>query len=313
MAKTTKTTATKPAQTTDQDKISIPVAIRGGGKSAGDLLAGLASKAKAPEKKADAKKQHPELQLQDDTQQLFTRFAKVKQLYDVVEGELDSVKGELNENLFDAWTTGLWTQKAWASSPAIKVRDANGKVDAEGLYIVQEKFKLQIPDNDNPVDSIIEGLVAPSQDGDDNTEPLTAENAAKLVENEVDFSPQLTLRPFNELVVGHYVDRQLIESTDAEKAVGQKLLEFVTNHLTAEEQALVLVNKPNTVVKKGVLQRITTYVKSKKQLVRALQYFVPVNYPKGAKFGVTLTPVTRAEALADFAEELLVSADLDAE
>ena len=60
------------------------------------------------------------------------------------------------------------------------------------------------------------------------------------------------------------------------------------------------------------MQRISTYVKSKKQLVRALQYFVPVNYPKGAKFGVSLTQTERAKVLASFAKELLVSADLDA-
>jgi hypothetical protein len=243
---------------------------------------------------------------------LFSRFAKTKQLYDVVNEELKAVKGELNEDLFDAWTNGLWNQKAWASSPAIKVRDANGRIDAEGLFIVQEKFKIQIPDNTAPVESIVEGLVAPSQDGDCETEPLVAEDAIKLIENEIDFSPQLALRPFNELVDGHYVDRQKIEATDAEKAVGQKLLEFVTNNLTPEEQALVLLNKPATVVKKGVLQRLAGYVKSKKQLVRALQYLVPVAYPKGAKYGVSLTPVERTKQLVNFAEELLGSADLDA-
>lgn len=306
---------TKTADKQDQ-KIAIPVAIRDdkkSGKSAGDLLAGLAGRAKTPEKKSEAKKQHPELSISDDTGNLYRRFAKAKQLYDVVEGELNAVKGELNSDLLDSWTDGLWSQKAWASSPAIKVRDASGRIEAEGLFIVQEKFpKLQIPDNERPSESIIEGLTAPSQPGDVATEPLSVDDATSLVENEINFAPQLALRPFNELVNGHYVERQFIEATDAEKAVGQKLLEFVTNNLTPEEQELVLLNKPQTIVKKGVLQRLAGYVKSKRQLVRVLQYVVPTAYPKGAKFGPTLSQQARTDLLGDFAKELIGSADLDA-
>ncbi|RDJ35074.1 MAG: hypothetical protein DWQ19_09570 [Crenarchaeota archaeon] len=292
-----------------ENRISIPAAIRDEQptkKSASDLLSGLTAKAKKPEKKTESKKQHPELALETHTQDLFSRFAQTKQVFDVVEGELKAVKGELNDELFGSWVAGLFAQKAWPSSPAIKVRDANGKLDAEGLYVVQEKFKLQIPDEDNPANSIIEGLIAPSIDGDSTTEPLSQEDA-ELVVSEIDFSPQLTLRPFGELVSGHYVDRQFVEATDAEKAVGQKLLEFVTNNLTEEEKELVLISKANTTVKKGVLDRVAQYVKSTKQLFRVFQYLVPVNYPKGAKFGVSDTPVTRTKRLVAYTEELLGS------
>ncbi len=304
---------TKTKDEVAHDKISIPAAIRdkGGDKSASDLLAGLTAKAKKPEKK-DAKKVHPLLPLSQDNQETFSRYAQVKQVYDVVEGELKAVKSEVNELLFDAWTDGLWIQKAWPASPAVKVLGPDGRVDAEALFIVQEKFpKLQIPDPDNPEESIVEGLTAPALAGD-TTQPLSEADARRLVETELDFTPQLSLRSFSDLVDGHYVDRQKIEATPAEKAVGDKLMKFVTQNLTDEEQALILVNKPNTVVQKGVLTRLAGYLQSKEQLVLLFQYDVPVNYPKSAKFGVSDTPAERVKRLEATAKELIGAADLDA-
>jgi hypothetical protein len=306
MAKVKSKTVPNETAVPMQDKINIPLAVRDEPAkkkpaSASDMLAALSGKAK-PVAKKDTKKERPVMELSPEGQDLYRRFAPAKQLLDVVTAEVEAVKGQLNLEMNESWTATLWNNKSLPSNPEIRIFDENNRLDCQGMYVVQERFKLQIPDNADPTGSIVNLLV---ELGVDQTK------AESLIDNEVDFTPQTSLRPFNELVNGHYEDRQFIESSATEKAVGQKLLEFVMNELDADEQALVLQNTPKSVVKKGFLQRVTGYANNKDQLASILKVFVPVVQNKGAKFAVSDSPVDKTQRLVDYAAQLLGSADED--
>jgi hypothetical protein len=288
------------SKTETENKINIPVAIRdeevkAKPKSAADMLAALSGKAKPAAKKAD-KKDRPVMALSPDGQDLYRRFVPAKQLLDVAKAEVDAVTGELNIELQESWQATLWANKSLPTNPAIEVFDENQRLDCSGMYVVQERFKLQIPDNDNPTESVTKLLVDLGVDSN---------KAEQLVENEVDFTPQTGLRPFGELVNGHYdSERQFVESSAAEKAVGQKILEFVMS-LSTDEQALVLQNTPKTVVKKGFLQRVAGYANNQGQLASIFKVFIPVVQNRSAKFAVSDSQLERANRLVEYAKQLL--------
>lgn len=290
--------ATKSKTDKNTDNTAIPLAVRpdpAPAKPTGaSLLAGLASKAKTAPKK-EAKKERPVLPLDSDVADIYAQFAPAKQLFDILDSRVEALKADLNPELFKAWVRIYWKNKSVPANPAIEV-EVDGKLDCEGMYIVAERMKVQIPNNEDPAGSVTELLVSSG---------LERADAERLVENEVDFTPQLSLRPFNELVSGHYESKQFVEASAAEQSVGQKLLEFVQNNLTPEEQELVLLNVPKTVVKKGFLTRAVSYVHSEEQLAKVFKVFSPVPSNKGAKFGVSDTPPVRIERLLDYANELL--------
>lgn len=299
MAKATKT---KVTETTQADPgISIPsiVPTPAAKKSGASLLAALASKTKPVENKTPSSKERPTLVLEQSTQEVFNEFAAVKELYDILEAKMSAIKDELNAELFTSWTTMLWNNKNVPENPGIKV-----KIDdniSEGMFVVQERIKLQIPDKADPAGSIIKLLV------DLNWKE---EDATKLVESEVDFTPQMALRPFNELVEGHYENKQMIPATEAEQAVGQKVLEFVMS-LSPEEQELILINTPKTVIKKNFLARICSYAHSFEQVAALFKVFTPVIQNRGAKYAVNATPVNRVQLLCQKVEQLIGSAEDD--
>jgi hypothetical protein len=291
MAKTTAKT-TKTTKTTNDPTVSTPV-VRD--TSAASLLGALTGKATS--KKA-TKPERPEVQLSEYAEQLFSEFAPAKELADIFTERAENIKSQLTEEVFEEYVGAMWTGKSQPTNPALKSRNSDGRVDCEGIFIVQEKIKVQVPDPSDPSESTIALLVKSG---------VSEAVACKLVENEIDFTPQVGLRPFNELVSGHYEERAFIESSAAEQAVAQKILEFVTNELTEEEQQIVLRNEPKTVVKKGFLERVATYVGSENELKSVFRVLQPVNYPKGAKFAVGDTPVGKTNRLIGKASEILGS------
>lgn len=289
MAKTTSKT-TKTTKTDADLAVSTPVVRT---TSAASLLGALSGKATA--KKA-SKPERPEVQLSEHAEQLFSEFAPAKELADIFTERAENIKGQLIDEVFEQYVGAMWTGKSQPTNPSLKSRNVDGRVDCEGIYIVQEKIKVQVPDPNEPAESTIALLFKSGV-----SEPA----ARKLVESEIDFTPQVGLRPFTELVSGHYEERAFVEATAAEQAVAQKILEFVTNELTEEEKELVLVNQPKTVVKKGFLERVVTYVGSENELKSVFKVLQPVNYPKGAKFAVSDTPVGKTNRLIGKASEIL--------
>lgn len=286
----------KTAKTTTPDlTVSTPVVKT----TAASMLGALAGK--ATKKAAAAKPERPEVELSEYAESLFAEFAPAAELANVFKECADNIKSQLTEEVFQEYVSTMWSSKSQPTNPALKARNEAGDVDCEGIFIVQEKISVQCPDPNDPVDSTVALLVKVG---------VRQVAACNIIENEVDFSPKIGLRPFTELVSGHYEDRQFIEATAKEKSVAEKILEFVTNNLTDEEKEIVLRNETSTVVKKGFLERVATYVASEEELKAVFQVLKPVNYPKGAKFAVKDTPVGKTNRLISKASEILGTADL---
>jgi hypothetical protein len=262
--------------------------------SAADMLGALAG-GKVKGKKA-AKPDRPEVALSEYAQELFADLAPATELADIFKSHAENVKGQFNAEVFAEYTKTMFANGSQPTNPALKVRDENGKIDCEGIMIVQEKIKIQIPDTDDPIESTIALLVKSG---------VSQTVARKIIENEVDFTPTISLRPFTELMNGHYEERQMIEATAAEKAVAAKLLAFVTQELSEEERELVIRNDAGTVVKQGFLQRVATYAATEKELIGIFKVMTPVYYPKGVKFAVADTPVNRTNRLIEKASAIL--------
>lgn len=277
---------------------SIPSAIQPEkpAASAASLLSSLAgsAKVKATKKKED---ERAELPLTDSIRELYSKFAPAKELLDHVTARVESIRAELDPEMFAQYVHVMWTNRNQPANMAVRIREGS-KVESEGMYIVQSRYKVQIPDPSNPRDSLVKHLIALGVD---------AVKSNELVDNEADVAPQLTLRPFNELVNGHYEDKQFVESSDAEKAVGEKLLKLIVENLDEDERALVLQNTPKTVIADGFLQRVCNYANSEEQLKTILRVFVPVTQNKGAKFAVSDTPVDKTKRLVAAASEILGS------
>lgn len=288
------TKTTKKNATTDASAPVVSTPVVKTKPSAADMLGALTGgkvKAKKP-----AKPERPEVELSEYAQELFADLAPATELANIFQSHADNAKGQFNSEVFDEYTKTMWANRSQPTNPALKVRNDAGQVDCEGIMIVQEKIKIQIPDAEDPIESTVDLMVKSG---------VTETVARSLVENEVDFTPTIGLRPFTELMNGHYEERQLIDATAAEKAVAEKILAFVTNDLSEEERDLVIRNDAGTVVKQGFLQRVATYATSEAELKAIFKVMTPVHYPKGVKFAVSDTPVNKTNRLISKASEIL--------
>jgi hypothetical protein len=272
-------TKTKITPATTQPT-AIPSAVRDNAASApaakanpADLLKALAGK-KAVTKSSPASKGRPEVNLTPEAEKTMRAFAPAKTLFDHFEAHLDNLKAEVKELVFPLYVKSMWVQKSQPANPAIKVaRESDGKPDIETTYIVQEKYKVNA-DSPEAAKTLLKDLGVPAAD------------AIRLVDNEIDFDPMSTLRPFNELVKGHKEGEGWVEATEAEKSVATKLLEFVMA-LPDAERDLILRNEPNVVVKSGFLERVAGYAQTEAQLAAIFQIVAPVAYARGGKFAIS--------------------------
>jgi hypothetical protein len=275
--------------------IAIP-AVRTTGKtaapakpmSAADMLNQLAGAKPVEKKSTAASKGRPALVLTPDAESTFKKFIPAKVLYDQFESNLTAVKDELKTQLFVLYAHTMWIQKSQPANPKLLVLNDKGKSDMESLYVIQAKFKVQA-DSAEVATQLLVGV------------GLSQDNAEKLVEHELDFTPFTGLRSFNELVKGHREGEGWVEATPAEQAVAQKLMSLVMGQqvapITPEERQIILRNEPQVVVRDGFLERVTTYCESEEQVLGVFQVVQPVNYPKGAKFAVSDDAETRNKRL----------------
>lgn len=293
MAKPTKTTTkTKTESTTSAPPPpmpAIPLAVRGSAPQSGaDMLAELAGEAVAPVRQTSDKADRPELKLSKEDQAEFTEFVSVKELEAVVTARSKALGSSIEEKLMEAWTRLAFSIKGKPENPVVKVYTEDGTLDCESLFVVQNRFKqLQIPDPQKPVQSLTNLLISIG---------LDPKKAAELVAAEIKFVPQVSVRSFNELV-GE-------KASDAEKAVGTKILEFVKS-LSAEERALAIDKTPTVEVVDGFLNRLTHYVDTSEQLGAVLQVVPPVLSKPQAKFAMSASPVEKVERLQGVANKLI--------
>lgn len=226
----------------------------------------------------------------------FERYAGAQAVLEVVEARKEVEQDNLNHELLKIWTQSLYNNGTRPANPRLQTERDNAP-DITGLFQVQARFKMNIkPGNDEIDQRLTESLVDAG---------ITKRVAKEIVSQEVDTNPQTMLRPFNELVNGHYEGKQFVEATEKEQAIAAKLLNFVMNDLTEDERNTVVRKVENTKVKDGFLERLPGYVDSVSDVRNVLNVIQPVHFVSHIKFGVNDTPEEKVERLTHEAGRII--------
>lgn len=272
---------------------------------AGDLLAQLAGGVPAPTPKA-AKKGRPELQLPPAVEKQFKDYIPVKALADVIGSREEVLKSELNDELMRLYVSNFWRLRNQPTNPALKATNDAGEPDCEGMFVIQSRFMIEIPDL-KPGEKAPDALIALFTDMG-----LDEEKATKLVTQELDFTPDIAVK-LNELINGRKIDGEWHPATDEEKALGKKISGWLmgqpTDPPTPEERAMALRVSAKATVKDGFLNRVCGYCNSEADLANIFKVIKPVVQNRGAKFGISDTPTRRTERLLQVCEETLGTAE----
>lgn len=226
----------------------------------------------------------------------FKELAYAKSIYDVAGARKDAEAVVVCDAMLEAYAETLFKQGFVPANPTLMVLE-DGKPDISGIFQVQHRFKINIPkdvDGDTDVEKrFVAAFVAIGMD---------SASAKKIFDNEIDGRPVVMLRPFSELVNGHYEDKSFVESTQQEKDIGEKLLRFVFGEkpdpLTDQEKDLAVFQQENIKVKDGFLQRLRLYCDTLDQLKGVLRVISPVHYVSHIKVGISDTPERLNERLA---------------
>lgn len=244
----------------------------------------------------------PELVLPEATEQQFRSYIPVKALADVVVAREKVLKGDLNNELMQLHVANFWRLRTLPANPALKGSNSDGTPDCEGLFVIQSRFMIEIPelqDGQTPQNALV-GLFV--------NLGLDEEKATELVENELDFTPDISVR-LNELLNGRKTDGQWQDATDAEKQLGKKISGWLmgqeTDPLTPAEREKALKITAKAVVKDGFLQRVCTYCSSEEDLSNVFKVIRPVVQNRGAKFGISDTPTRRTDRLLEVCKDIL--------
>jgi hypothetical protein len=298
-------TATKAKKTTKKTaKQATPTPGTGKPTSRANLLAAFAKKT-APKAKAPAKKDRPVLQLPEDTVELFEEFCPTKELFDLLEERKSRMASELNAAIWDEYLKRFWGGKAQPQNPGLESKQ-DGKVDCKGMYIVMARFKINMPpvgEDEDASEVFTQALVDLG---------LEAEDAANLVENELDFTPTWGV-DLTSLMKGS--DETAQSAAEKFFLLSQGVTEDENGPLalTPEEWA-ALGEEINTYREnKGVelkdkanfLNRVCNYCHSVDHLDAVLQLIKPVAYVKGAKCAVSSSTDEKNHRLIASAADIL--------
>jgi hypothetical protein len=205
-------------------------------------------------------------------------------IFDVIEARKGVEAGPINARLLAEFTEQLFNQGFQPVNPRV-VTERGSEVDHQANWTVQAKFKL--PKTSLELKANLHKVL-----GSDD-----------LFDNEIDCTPLTTLRPFNELVLGHYEGKDFVPATPQEEAVATKLLQFVQGvkavPLTDAERDLVLVHQDQMKVKPGFFDRVRGYCKTVDELRGVFGVITPVHFLSHAKFAVSDNPQERHDRLVE--------------
>jgi hypothetical protein len=270
----------------------------------------MRSLAKTATVKKAAAKDRAVLELTPEAAELVKLWVPAKILDDVFGdgkgGNLKNAVTALDELLIPLYVKVMWATKSQPQNPKLVIKKANGQIDMEGLFEVQERMRVDAPD---------------TSDGSDPKEAMTTvlvsiglqeADARRLVEDELFFEPTMNI-PLTEMFYGKKVDGKWQEPTAVQSSAATKLLTYMQTGegeaLTDEERAaLVIVNASNVTVKsKGFLERAAGYCKSEDALLKLLTMIIkPVYVHKSAKFAVSDSSEDRNRRLGEIAVQILI-------
>lgn len=249
----------------------------------------------------------PVVDIDEETQQKFISFAATKELCDIFESDKKSQTEDIYSAIMDRYKNSLWKSKSQPKNPAIKILNKDGKVDAEGLFIVTvgSKIKINMPEvgeEDSPEDVMVNTLVDLG---------VSPNNAERLVSNEVSFVPQWSLN-FTDMLHGVYSEGKLQPANDVQIAASEVLFQAINgvdeegNTLTSKSRLEMLKNitedgwsairsnvdshtkyYPQLVDGTKFLDRVCNYANTFEELNAIMTMFVPVHFCRSVKFAVS--------------------------
>lgn len=258
--------------------------------------------------KAPAKNEW-EIDLTPEAEELANRWVGAKALLEPVKTREENSKAEFSAYAVRKVVERIFSTKGKVSNPRVHLRQ-NGRPDHNFLFMFQNRFQIQLP------------AVLPDQDQrevyvqtfvDAGLHPQSASN---LVDNELDFTPQISIRSPKELMVGHYGEkREFVPATSEEQALGQKLLNLLfwdgsgetPAAFTDEERANLIVNEDSVKVKAGFLDRVAGYCQTVDQLSAVFKIIKPTAYPTHWHFATSDSDETRLERKLDVCREIVGS------
>lgn len=261
--------------------------------NAKDLLKKFGNvKATTPVKQTK-KDERPIVEIPNEALDSFKSFAAAKAVFDVVESRMEAEKGIVNDAIFPLFVKTLYEIGKQPTNPKMEVLE-NGKVDMSGIFQVQTRYKIEVPEGSDPLADRLRQAIL------DNT-GIPQDKVDQLMENEVDAALVIGIRNFAELMEGHYVGREFVPATEAEQRAGTKVLSLImgedTEPLTDAERELIKVETEKIKVKEGFLERVSLYCENYEQCLALLHILKPVYFPSHLKFAASDTPERRIARL----------------
>lgn len=275
----------------------------------------------------------PVIDIDDETKEKFVEFAATKELFDAFEESKKRQTADLYESIFDRYKAVLWRNKTQPKNPSIKVEKADGRLEAEGQFIVQvgSKIKINMPpvgEEQLPEEVLFRSLVDLG---------VNKDNAERLIEKEVSFVPQWSLN-FTDMLHGVMVEGKLQPASDEQISASEILFQVMNgqdedgNDLTPKtrldmlkkitEEGWVLLHQniqnhtryfPQLVDGAGFLDRVCNYAESMEELDSILTVFQPVHFCQRVKFACSDTPETKLDRLLSEAKATLTKKPNDDE
>lgn len=252
-----------------------------------DKLNKLNAKLETKEKKKEPER--PEMPVPPSVLTSFMRLVPAQQIAKIAEERVALENSMVSEEMLAVYAGILWDCGSRPTNPRLKVSQT-GKPNMNGLYQVQERFKLVYEKGEAPVrDRMVAALCKAG---------FSVDSASKIVEGEINYQPMTVLRPLNELAVGSAV----------EKSAAEKIINLVFGEaaepLTDEERAVSVQKIEVVSVKDGILERIKQYCNSVQQLVMLFKVIRPTNFVSHVKVE-GLTPEQEVDWLVESARELI--------
>lgn len=252
-----------------------------------------------------------ELPLSSEAETSFGRWIEAKTVAEPVLKRLENSKDEVNEFCLRQMAQRLFDSKSKPSNPEIKTRNAKGEVDHQAVFLMTDKFKYRFPEV--PEGVAVKGFF--TQMFVDLG--LHQTDAARLVENEIIFTPITGIRKLNEMLQGHFGEgREFIPATEEEQTAVRKLVAYIravanpgetveVEPLTAAEKALIMERDSGITVKAGFYDRVATYCQNVDQLMAIFKVIQPIVYPAYPKFAMSDTAVNQMQRKIAAAADIL--------
>ena len=297
-------TATPVSSTTPAvAPVSIPNPVRDAApKSAAFALSKLAALVGTKKVTAASKKpSHPRLPLTNEAREKVKAWIPAKILFDHFEEYKKNVEGEMDKLVKDLFYRGWWDNKSFPDNPTLNIETDDGRADMEAMFVFQERFRVGIPEGDDPEAAMVNLLVSTG---------LSHPNASKLVAQELVIAEDKSIN-LTALLSGKKIGKTWVNPSPIEKSAAEKLISLITGETTeplneAEIHALIVTTDYKCTVKPGFLERAHTYCDTYDQLKGLMELvFHPVVSHRGAKFGISEALEDRKNRIIGCAADIL--------